>query len=144
MNLKEFFNMKQIYAIHCDTEEKAIKLLKAFDGMGKTWRTGDKYVTKTYWDNYREKTMYSNFGTFELEDSWVEHLDSVIEFDEIEDFKNNITPTYKNLTPMPEIKPARTTFTKADLHSWDIVVFRDGKAGIVRLDMDCIIMKKWS
>lgn len=57
------------------------------------------------------------------------------------DFKNNITPTYKNQVPMPEIKPARTTFTKVDLRSWDIVVFRDGKAGIVRLDMGCIIMK---
>ena len=65
MNLKEFFNIKQIYAIHCDTEEKAIKLLKAFDGMGKTWRTGDKYVTETYWDFYRENTAYSNNGAFE-------------------------------------------------------------------------------
>ena len=48
--------------------------------------------------------------------------------------KNNVTPTYKNLTPMPEIKPARTTFTKADLRSGDVVVMYNGDVQIVCLE----------
>lgn len=35
ITLKEFWNSKKRMAIHCDSEEKAIDLLNAFDKLGK-------------------------------------------------------------------------------------------------------------
>ena len=43
ITLEEFWNSKEKLAIHCDTEEKAIKLLRAFNKMGKKWKSRDSY-----------------------------------------------------------------------------------------------------
>lgn len=37
MTLEEFFKSKEGLAIHCDTEDKANRLLKAFDRLGEKW-----------------------------------------------------------------------------------------------------------
>lgn len=52
ITLKEFWEMgeKGIEAsIHCNTEEKANKILAAFDKMGKRWRDGERYSEINYW-----------------------------------------------------------------------------------------------
>lgn len=127
MTIKEFwesFGESIRIGIHCDTQEKADKLCMAFDRLGKTWQSGAKYEENmTHWGIYKEKTIYFNDGVYGSTNDYPKSWSNIIEFEDIEDFK-----MYKS-------------FTKADLHSWDIVVFRDGKAGIVRLDMGCIIMK---
>ncbi len=42
ITLKQFFDSKkELLCIHCDTQEKAIKLLKEFDKLGKKWAGGD-------------------------------------------------------------------------------------------------------
>ena len=64
ITLKEFWESKQQLAIHCDTEEKAKTLLSAFDKMGKKWSTGNRYTEFNNWDNYGQKTIYYNDGTF--------------------------------------------------------------------------------
>lgn len=60
ITLTEFWNSKKKLAIHCDTEEKAIKLLKVFDKMGKKWSAGKSYLGSNYWGGYEENTCYSN------------------------------------------------------------------------------------
>ena len=125
MTLNKFWKSKEYLAIHCDTQGKAERLCKAFDDRGNRWFTGKSYKN-TLWHIYQENTCYTNDGCIIKKECGSTYLIcNVIPFDSIDDFKPKVD------------KP----FTKADLHSWDIVVFRDGKAGIVRLDMDCIIMK---
>ena len=63
ITLKEFFENYDEMFIHCDTEEKANKLLKAFDKMGKTWHGGMSYLEDNNWDIYGQETVYSNRGT---------------------------------------------------------------------------------
>ena len=60
ITLTEFWNSKEKLAIHCDTEEKANKLLTAFDKMGKKWVSGNSYLKVNCWDEYEKDTCYSN------------------------------------------------------------------------------------
>lgn len=60
ITLTEFWNSKEKLAIHCNTEEKAIKLLKVFDKMDKRWSTGDRYSKNNYWNEYEKDTCYNN------------------------------------------------------------------------------------
>lgn len=46
ITLSEFFKNDEKLAIHCDTEEKANLLLKAFDKMGKKWFAGNSYLER--------------------------------------------------------------------------------------------------
>lgn len=84
ITLKEFWNSKEKLAIHCDTEEKANKLLEAFDKMGKKWYDGDSYIGDTQWYNAKETTCYSNrngyCNTYGFEkDGW-----KIYEFEDID------------------------------------------------------------
>ncbi len=45
-------------AIHCDTEEKANKLLAYLDGQGYKWRAGNSLLAINYWGTNRENTYY--------------------------------------------------------------------------------------
>lgn len=83
ITLSEFFKSGKQLAIHCDTKEKANILLKAFDKLGKKWCAGAFYTEKTNWDEYKEKTCYSNEGTFCYKD-WLLRLGTkVYEFEEV-------------------------------------------------------------
>ena len=87
MTIKEFFKSKDKLAIHCDTEAKAMKLLKAFDKAGYRWAAGDSYIEGTNWDVYRKKTCYSNDGYFGNAGYFIKYSKdhyTIIEFDEIE------------------------------------------------------------
>ena len=64
ITLKEFWESKQRMCIHCDTEEKANTLLKAFDRMGKFWSSNDSYLEESNWDDNKEDTVYYNNGTY--------------------------------------------------------------------------------
>lgn len=57
ITLREFWNSKKPLAIHCNTEEEAKKLLKAFDKLGKKWCDGDSYLAD---DCYRRDICYDN------------------------------------------------------------------------------------
>lgn len=58
ITLTKFWNSEKPLAIHCDTEEKAKKLLKAFDKLGKKWCDGDSYLDDDCY--YRRDTCYDN------------------------------------------------------------------------------------
>lgn len=60
ITLKQFWKSKEKLAIHCNTEEKANKLSRAFDKMGKKWCDGSRYIGNTCWDYAKENTCYSN------------------------------------------------------------------------------------
>ena len=49
ITLKEFWESDRDLAIHCNTEEEAKKLLKAFDKLGKKWCEGDSYLDDNHY-----------------------------------------------------------------------------------------------
>lgn len=84
MTLEEFFNSKEELAIHCDTEEKANRLLSAFDKMGKKWADGDSYLEMNCWNMYEENTCYSNYNTYCEEQYYEINRYKIIEFEDID------------------------------------------------------------
>ena len=84
MTIKEFFESKTNLVIHCDTEEKAMKLLKAFDKAGHRWAAGNSYIEDTAWEVYEEDTCYSNTEGFGDIVAFREYGYTVLEFEEIE------------------------------------------------------------
>ena len=83
MTIKEFFESSDL-AIHCDTEEKAIKLLEAFDKAGYCWVSGNSYAKNTNWGIYKEKTCYDSDRGYRDIEYFKEYDFTIIGFDEIE------------------------------------------------------------
>ena len=65
ITLEEFWKSERKIAIHCNTKEKAKKLLNAFDKMCKKWRNGDSYLENDYYSLKYENTCYSNDNRFD-------------------------------------------------------------------------------
>lgn len=85
ITLTEFFNAtRESLVIHCDTEEKANKLLKAFDKMDKTWCDDGSYLSSNEYDDYKDKTCYSNDGGYGEYSFFKNRLYKIYEFDEVD------------------------------------------------------------
>lgn len=84
ITLTEFWNSKEYLAIHCDTEEKANKLLNAFDKLGKKWNSGDSYISFNNYEDHQDKTCYSNEGCFDCYDWFNRYGYKIYEFDEVD------------------------------------------------------------
>ena len=84
--LTEFWNNKgkKSLAIHCDTKEKATKLLKAFDKLGEKWNDGDSYLSLNMYGFYKDKTCYSNNGGYNRHGFYKARLYKIYEFDEVD------------------------------------------------------------
>lgn len=101
ITIEEFWNSKKKIAIHCDTEEKANKLLKAFDKLGKKWAYGDSYLEKNCWNGYEEYTCYSNNNGY-TSINWYKKNDyKIYEFEDviIEEKKMKRKIKLRDLTP---------------------------------------------
>lgn len=83
ITLTEFWNSKEDLAIHCNTEEKAKQLLKAFDKMGKKWCDEDSYIGNNYWYDKKENTCYSNNNEYGSIDWYKEYDYKVYEFEDV-------------------------------------------------------------
>lgn len=83
MTLKEFWDYPEKVVIHCKSKEQAIKLLDAFDKLGKKWWCGHSYKEKS---NYIKDVCYTNKGTYCDYDYFQEDDKGVLilEFEEIE------------------------------------------------------------
>ncbi len=85
ITLTQFFDTKkEILAIHCDTEEKANKLLEAFDKLGKTWCDDTSYLSSNEYYFYKDETCYSNQGGYAERDFYKKNSFKIYEFDEID------------------------------------------------------------
>ena len=84
ITLSEFWNSDKDIAIHCDTEEKANKLLKAFDKLGKKWRNGDSYLKYNFYETYKEKICYSNWNTYDSLGYYKEENVIIYEFEDVD------------------------------------------------------------
>ena len=84
ITLKEFWNSKKKLAIHCNTEEKADKLLEAFDKYGERWYGDYRYIDDTYWNDEKENTCYSNRHGYSSIDWYKANDLKIYEFDEVD------------------------------------------------------------
>lgn len=84
ITLTEFWNSKTIIAIHCDTEWKAIKLLEAFDKLGKKWYNGISYLNSNLYSTWGQNPCYLNNHTYCSYDFCKEHNKTIYEFDEVD------------------------------------------------------------
>ena len=96
ITLKEFFESKDKLVIRCDTEEKANKLLKEFDKLGKNWWTGEGYLENTCFDTYKDETCYSNAGEYEQTEHYKDENTKIYSFEDVI-FEEQDKP--KNLIP---------------------------------------------
>ena len=114
-------------AVHTPTEEQAITLFKALDEKGYTWNSGANLTTKTFYEDYKEKTCYTFYNCYgKLLDKEImfgplywyqEHDYTIIEFKDI-DFAEKPTKT----TPKSDIKIIYQSEDKLTT----CVVFEDG------------------
>lgn len=84
MTIKEFFESNEKLVIHCDTEEKAITLLKAFDKAGYRWSNYEKYIEANYWKVYEYNTCYSNEKRYADIKFYQNYNYKILEFKDIE------------------------------------------------------------
>lgn len=84
ITLTDFWNSKEKLVIHCDTEEKANKLLKAFDKLNKKWNSGMSYLKNNEWKSYEKETCYSNRNEFCDYDYYRKQWVVIYEFDDID------------------------------------------------------------
>lgn len=84
MTVKEFFNITEPLAIHCNTKEKAIKLCKEFDRLGYKWFSGGSYLENNRWHLYESKTCYTNHCMFSDIYYYQDLGYKILEFEDIE------------------------------------------------------------
>lgn len=84
ITLEEFWNSKEKLVIHCNTKEKANKLLKAFDKMGKTWENGSSYLEMNSWFDCKEDTCYSNDNLYASINYYKSKRVKIYEFEDID------------------------------------------------------------
>ena len=91
-------------AIHCDTEEKAKKLLKYLHKKGFTWYGGTSLTEKINWLEYKNETCYTSEVMFCNREYFIEDNFKILSFNDIEkyiDKKKKVTlkkysKTYKD------------------------------------------------
>lgn len=105
ITLNEFWNDSELCAIHCDTEEKANILLKAFDKMGKKWCDGSSYLKYNLWGEYKEGTCYSNEGMYCYKKHYLGMNYKIYEFEEVELGGRTMNDNVKKIFEMLGVKP---------------------------------------
>ena len=84
ITLEEFWNSKEKLAIHCNTEEKANKLLTAFDRLGKEWLNGYSYLAWNCWEQHKEDTCYDNTNMYSFVDYYKSKKYKIYEFEDLD------------------------------------------------------------
>lgn len=73
-------------AIHCDTEEKAKKLLKYLHKKGFTWYGGTSLTEKANWLEYKNETCYTSEVMFCNREYFIEDNYNILSFNDIEKY----------------------------------------------------------
>jgi len=64
ITINEFFKSSKKLAVHPGTYENANALCKAFDKANYVWWSGIKYIGHNGYEYYKDKTCYTNKGTY--------------------------------------------------------------------------------
>lgn len=85
ITLEEFWKSEEKIAIHCNTKEKAKKILNAFDKMYMRWWSGDSYSKFDLYHGYGGNTCYSNNHRFCSYEYYKNVGYKIYEYEEIDD-----------------------------------------------------------
>lgn len=73
------------YIMHCDTEEKAKIFCDFLHDAGRIWDSGILYNQRTFWEVYKEKTVYCfDEGMFADVEYAIDFDYQVLEFDDFD------------------------------------------------------------
>lgn len=72
--------------IHCDTKEKAKKLLKYLHKKGFSWYSGTCLTKKTNWSKYENETCYTSEVMFCNREYFIEDNFKILSFNDIEKY----------------------------------------------------------
>lgn len=97
------------YVMHCKTEEEAEIFCKYLHSIGYKWANGDSYLSKNYWNDYKESTCYDfNKGQIGNKEYFEEAIAIGYTILEMEDFmsdtmsnKDRINKVFKILGVKP-------------------------------------------
>jgi hypothetical protein len=64
ITLEDFIASDKVVAIHCKTPEEAEILCESLHRSGCVWSNGETYHNNYTWADYKERTCYSNNGTY--------------------------------------------------------------------------------
>lgn len=115
ITLEEFWAMdkRNVKAgIHCDTIEKACKLLIMFDKIGERWRSGRRYTVENNWFKHGDRTVYENTRTFDDIDDAKAKEYMIFEFEDIVFLEDS---TIKSVTLNDKKKITTVVFTDGDV-----------------------------
>ena len=109
------------YVMHCTTEEESKDFCNYLHKVGRKWDDNTSYLGDTYYRYHEARTVYY-FNTGTLGDMYFATLNNytILEWS---DFMNK-------------------EFTKADLKTGDVVLYRNGETGIVNCSFNMIINKE--
>lgn len=83
ITLKEFFNSKMTLAIHCVSKEEASILMEAFDKIGEKWCDGKRYISNSYWEDYKRNTCYTNDNLHDDIEFLRDFANAIYEFEDV-------------------------------------------------------------
>lgn len=84
ITIKEFFASKEKIVIHCNTEEKAVRLIRTFHLLGKKWANGLEYNKVLNYSYYYQLTCYSNDGQYANYSYYLDENIKIYEFEEVD------------------------------------------------------------
>lgn len=130
---KKKFNIndyKGKYVMHCKTEEEAKDFCNYLHSVGKKWSDFKEYIGHTSWGVYARETCYNfNSGCFGRIAFYLAQNYTILEW---EDF---MLKEPKECTAWGNYQ----TFTEKDLKNNDIITYRNGKRGIVFVELEAIV-----
>lgn len=84
------------YVMHCKTEEEAEIFCEYLHSIGRTWSTGDSYLSESYWDRYKKSTCYNfNYGTYRDKQYYEADGYTILEMEDFMD-KEEDEPNHSN------------------------------------------------
>ena len=111
------------YGMHCKTEEEAKNFCNYLHNMGRKWCSGSTYFDNTFWDIFKDETVYYfNEGLY-----------------------GGLNPAYEidyKILEWSDFMIMNKKFTKANLKTGDIVLYKNGETGIVNCSFNMIINKE--
>lgn len=106
-NWDEFKEEK--FVVLCESEEEAKDFCKQMHEHGMVWGSGNSYLSRTYYEEYKNKTCYSGQGGYQSYDYFEKYRYEILEWS---DYMNK-------------------EFTKADLRDGMVVKYRNGDKRMV-------------
>ena len=120
----KFMDKNNKISVHCKTEEEAKDFCKKMNEHGLKWCSDKSYIEDTHWDTYKEKTHYTNDGSYGTEYScgredgytileWSDYMNDLTKADlDVGDIVKTRKGNYLVILPNDNSNDGLSTFSK--------------------------------